>query len=242
MKKNSKGIGLNKIAVGLAILIVITLLVVFLLTSKEFDINIVSISGNTIWTDEEIAAKVKKNETNIFLFSKSKLSKELLSMQGIKNVKIKKSLPNRLNITIEESYIMGKTTQNPTYYIDNDGFIRQDIRKSVINDHKVLPISLPTEYINLDKKFSDDVRNIEVLKILFISEISELIDEVNFDKSYNIDIMIKDIRVRFGPADNIYEKVSNLTAVLKKIAKDNIKAAEIILNAGKNPIVVLKKN
>ena len=231
----------TKLAIIAAILLLIAILFIFLLTASMFDISLVNVSGNTIHSDKEIGDMVKGGDLNIFLFSKSKLRKKLEAKQGIKSVKIKKELPNRLNISVEESYIMAKTIDGPEYYIDNQGEVKSDISGSILKEHKIIPVNLPTQYLNLGKKFSEDNRNIEFLRIIFMSEISASISQVSFDKSYNIDIIIKDICVHFGNADNIYEKLSNLSAVLERISKDNIKAAEIILNAGKNPIVVLKK-
>ncbi len=232
----------TKLAIIIATILLLAIFVIFLLTASIFDISLVNVSGNTIHTDKEIADMVKGGDLNIFLFSKSSLKKKLESKQGIKRVTIKKELPNRLNISVEESYIMGKTIDGPEYYIDNQGEVKSDISGSILEEHKIIPVNLPAEYLNLGKKFSDDNRNIDFLRIIFMSEISTSISQVSFDKSYNIDIIVKDICVHFGNADNIYEKLSNLSAVLERIEKDNIQAAEIILNAGKNPIVVLKKN
>ena len=99
-------------------------------------------------------------------------------------------------------------------------------------------VSFPDRKLEKGSSFSTDQRELDFLITLSHSLISDEVKKVVFNKSNNIDIILKDVKVYFGPLDDILEKISTLTAVYHEVQNKGVNAKEIILNQGKNPIVV----
>lgn len=209
-----------------------------LLRHKAFNVKYIRVEGNTVLSDEEITEQLGNSNRNIFLYSKQEIRKTLMQMPGIRSVQVKKELPNRLVITIEESYVLAETDQEPPLFVDNGGKVLDKIPDGFSSRIKPLRVSFPGRHLERGKTFSTDKRELDFLLTLSHSMISDDVKKVVFNKSNNIDIILKDVKVYFGPLDNIFEKVSTLTAVYNEIQSKGVDAREIILNQGKNPIVV----
>ena len=118
----------------------LTGLVVYAFTSPIFNVSEIRILGNDKFTDEEYLnlSELKTGE-NIFNFRKSKIINNIKTNGYVESVKIKRKLPTKVEITIEE--------RTPTYlisleegqfaYINNQGYI---LEKSEIK----LPLAIIT--------------------------------------------------------------------------------------------------
>lgn len=118
----------------------LTGLIVYAFTSPVFNINEIRILGNDKFSEEEYLnlSELKTGE-NIFNFRKSEIISNIKTNGYVESVKIKRKLPTKIEITIEE--------RTPTYlisleegqfaYINNQGYI---LEKSEIK----LPLSIIT--------------------------------------------------------------------------------------------------
>lgn len=225
----------------LIIVLFIALTATLLLRHKAFNIRYIRVAGNTVLSDEEIIDQLGNGKKNIFLCSKSDIKKKLLEVPGIRSVSVKKELPNKLIVKVEEAYILAESDQEPPLLIDNEGIVLNKIPEGYSSRIKPIRVSFPERKLELGKNFSDDPREMEFLKSISHSKISDEVKKVVFNNENNIDIILNDVKVYFGSLNNISEKISTLTAVYNEIQRKDVDAKEIILNQGKNPIVVTNR-
>lgn len=237
-KDKKKGKISNRTAMILLIAVFILLAAFIFLRHKAFNVKYIRVEGNTVLSDEELIDQLNDSNRNIFLYSKNEIKKTLLQLPGIRSVQVRKELPNKLVITVEESYILAETDQEPPLLIDNEGKVLDKIPDGFSSRVKPLMVSFPDRKLEKGSSFSADQRELDFLITLSHSLISDEVKKVVFNKSNNIDIILKDVKVYFGPLDDILEKISTLTAVYHEVQNKGVNAKEIILNQGKNPIVV----
>lgn len=237
-KDKKKGKISNRAAIILLIVVFILLAAFIFLRHKAFNVKYIRVEGNTVLSDEELIDQLNDSNRNIFLYSKNEIKKTLLQLPGIRSVQVRKELPNKLVITVEESYILAETDQEPPLLIDNEGKVLDKIPDGFSSRVKPLMVSFPDRKLEKGSSFSTDQRELDFLITLSHSLISDEVKKVVFNKSNNIDIILKDVKVYFGPLDDILEKISTLTAVYHEVQNKGVNAKEIILNQGKNPIVV----
>ena len=114
-----------KILIFIALL---TGLIVYAFTSPMFNINEIRILGNEKFSKEEyLNLSELKTGGNIFNFRKSEIISNIKTNGYVESVKIKRKLPTKIEITIEE--------RTPTYLISLEeeqfAYINKD-RKSVV--------------------------------------------------------------------------------------------------------------
>lgn len=211
----------------------------FALRSSTFTIKYVNVEGNTLLTDREVVDQMGKVRGNIFLYSPKEAILNLQKVEGIREVTIDKELPDRINVLVKESYILANLKGDPPYQVDNLGMVLDQGKGNVIKD-RVVPLEVVWNKggIEKGKTLSDDPRDIDFMIALLKTKLSDNIKLVSFDKTGNIDIMVKDILVHFGEPDDIFKKLNNVTAALKEIQTKSIPAKEIIIKDGREMIVV----
>lgn len=223
----------------LVFLLLVVGLVAFALSSSTFTIKYVNVEGNTLLTDREVVDQMGKVKGNIFLYSPKEAILNLQKVEGIREVTIDKELPDRINVLVKESYILANLKGDPPYQVDNLGMVLDQGKGDVIKD-RVVPLEVVWNkgVIEKGKLLSDDPRDIDFLIALLKTKLSDNIKLVSFDKTGNIDIMVKDILVHFGEPDDIFKKLNNVTAALKEIQTKSIPAKEILIKDGREMIVV----
>ncbi|WP_304262239.1 cell division protein FtsQ/DivIB [Kallipyga massiliensis] len=211
----------------------------FALSSSTFTIKYVNVEGNTLLTDREVVDQMGKVRGNIFLYSPKEAILNLQKVEGIREVTIDKELPDRINVLVKESYILANLKGDPPYQVDNLGMVLDQGKGNVIKD-RVVPLEVVWNkgVIEKGKPLSGDPRDIDFMIALLKTKLSDNIKLVSFDKTGNIDIMVKDILVHFGEPDDIFKKLNNVTAALKEIQTKSIPAKEIIIKDGREMIVV----
>ena len=223
----------------LVFLLMVVGIVGFALRSSTFTIKYVNVEGNTLLTDREVVDQMGKVRGNIFLYSPKEAILNLQKVEGIREVTIDKELPDRINVLVKESYILANLKGDPPYQVDNLGMVLDQGKGNVIKD-RVVPLEVVWNkgVIEKGKPLSDDSRDIDFMIALLKTKLSDNIKLVSFDKTGNIDIMVKDILVHFGEPDDIFKKLNNVTAALKEIQTKSIPAKEIIIKDGREMIVV----
>ena len=173
-----------------ALLIIIIAGIIFALVSPIFNIEEIEVSNNDQINTETIISLSQLNlGQNIFKFNKNKINKNIKTNAYIESVEIKRKLPNKVQIQIEER----KQEYNVEFlngyaYINNQGYILQ-----ISEEKQSLPtiqgISTPDEQIVEGNRLnSEDLEKLEVIiQIMNICKNYELDSKVT-----NIDISTKD--------------------------------------------------
>ena len=173
-----------------ALLIIIIAGIIFALVSPIFNIKEINISNNNQINTETIISLSQLNlGQNIFKFNKNKVNKNIKTNAYIESVEIKRKLPNKVQIQIEER----KQEYNVEFlngyaYINNQGYILQ-----ISEEKQALPtiqgISTPDEQIVEGNRLnSEDLEKLEVIiQIMNICKNYELDSKIT-----NIDISTKD--------------------------------------------------
>lgn len=173
-----------------ALLIIIIAGIIFALVSPIFNIKEINVSNNNQINTETIISLSQLNSgQNIFKFNKNKVNKNIKTNAYIESVEIKRKLPNKVQIQIEER----KQEYNVEFlngyaYINNQGYILQ-----ISEEKQALPtiqgISTPDEQIVEGNRLnSEDLEKLEVIiQIMNICKNYELDSKIT-----NIDISTKD--------------------------------------------------
>ena len=173
-----------------ALLIIIIAGIIFALVSPIFNIKEIDVSNNEQIKTETIVSLSQLNlGQNIFKFNKNKVNKNIKTNAYIESAEIKRKLPNKVQIQIEER----KKEYNVEFlngyaYINNQGYILQ-----ISEEKQALPtiqgISTPDEQIVEGNRLnSEDLEKLEVvIQIMNICKNYELDSKIT-----NIDISTKD--------------------------------------------------
>lgn len=173
-----------------ALLIIIIAGIIFALVSPIFNIKEIDVSNNEQINAETIISLSQLNlGQNIFKFNKNKVNKNIKTNAYIESVEIKRKLPNKVQIQIEER----KQEYNVEFlngyaYINNQGYILQ-----ISEEKQALPtiqgISTPDEQIVEGNRLnSEDLEKLEIIiQIMNICKNYELDSKIT-----NIDISTKD--------------------------------------------------
>ncbi len=173
-----------------ALLIIIIAGIIFALVSPIFNIKEINVSNNNQINTETIISLSQLNlGQNILKFNKNKVNKNIKTNAYIESVEIKRKLPNKVQIQIEER----KQEYNVEFlngyaYINNQGYILQ-----ISEEKQALPtiqgISTPDEQIVEGNRLnSEDLEKLEVIiQIMNICKNYELDSKIT-----NIDISTKD--------------------------------------------------
>lgn len=220
------------------IILLLIALTAFFLKSPIFKVSSMEIEGNVVYSDQDLVKAMGDLNTNIFLFSKNKTKKRLMELDGMKDVEIKKKLPNKIYIKVDERYCLAKLDYNKqNYYLDDEGIL--------MTNEGVRPESLPIVYfsyeadkVSIGESLFKDERYLTFIKNFQTSPFCNDFVKLHFEKTGRIVIMYNDIIVQFGQPDDILKKLADLKSTIDQIEAKGIKAEEILLDEGKNPIVV----
>ena len=85
------------------------------------------------------------------------------------------------------------------------------------------------------------IKKVNLILELLTKSYYNNVSAIDFSNENEITFQLKNsIKVTFGDLQDYSKKLKILDVLIKKIQTDGIKASEIILNVGKNPIIVKK--
>lgn len=222
-----------------ALLMIIIAEIIFALVSPIFNIQEIEVSDNEQINTETIISLSQLNlGQNIFKFNKNKVNKNIKTNAYIESVEIKRKLPNKVQIQIEER----KKEYNVEFlngyaYINNQGYILQ-----ISEERQALPtiqgISTPDEQIVEGNRLnSEDLEKLEVIiQIMNICKNYELDSKVT-----NIDISKKDEytlyleeekkTIYLGDKNNLSNKMLYVQVIIEE---NRGKEGEIFVNGDLN--------
>lgn len=203
----------------------LTGLIVYAFTSPVFNINEIRILGNDKFSEEEYLnlSELKTGE-NIFNFRKSEIISNIKTNGYVESVKIKRKLPTKIEITIEE--------RTPTYlisleegqfaYINNQGYI---LEKSEIK----LPLSIITgistkteniiEANRLENEDLEKLQNvIQIIDSMKNIEINEELSKIDITNKSNYILTFEQEakEAYLGDLSNLSSKILYMKFVLEE--------------------------
>lgn len=212
----------------LKVLVLITLLIgllVYALTSPIFNITEIDVIGNKKFEADEYLSLSELNiNENIFNFSKSKSISKIKSNAYVDNVIIKRKLPSKIEIIIEErtpTYLI-PLEDNQFAYINNQGYILEI-------SYEKLPLTIITgistirENIIEGKRLEDDdlerLQNVIQIKDAMNNiETNKELSSINItNKSNYILIFEKEGKeVQLGNMNNLSSKMLYMKYILNE--------------------------
>ncbi len=240
IKKNSKK---NRIIKGIIkwtiLLSALVASFIYFMMSPLFNLTEIQVNNNEkINTDTIISLSNLTIGENIYKTSISKIRENIKQNAYIENVQIKRKLPNKILITVQER----KTTYNLEYvnsfvYINNQGYILE-----ISQDKLEVPIiegyTTSEENIIVGNRLDDEDLErlgtvLKIMKSADAHEISNLITKINISDKQNYIIILDGEKktVYLGDASNLSERMPYLKAIL---AEERGVEGEIFINGDLN--------
>lgn len=243
VKVNKRRISKKKVAIFIvkwtSIILLIAGAIIFMTTTPIFNIKNINIIGNDqVSNDQIISLSGVKVDTNIFKNSKSKISKNIKQNAYIKEVTIKRKLPDTIQIEIEEKAKMFMLQfVNGYAYIDNQGYILEISNQSV--DIPILKgyITLEEEITEGNRLCTEDLEKLDIaLRIVQAfkdTEIDQSITNIDITDKQEYSLYIESEKkvIYLGDGSNLIDKMLFAKAILEA-EKGN--EGEIFLNGDLN--------
>lgn len=221
--KKVKNKNTGKILKRIVIVALVLGSIAFLCTTPLFNVTKIEVLGNEIVSKEEITSlsQIKLNE-NMFKMFKKNIKQNIKGNAYIENVDVKRVLPNKMQITVQERSVKFMVRLLDTFaYINSQGYILE-----ITNQTKEVPIiegiSTPAEEIAVGKRLNtEDLNGIEVALSIVSSceenEISRYITFINIENSneYIMYMAEKAKTVHLGNSSNLGTKMLYVKAILE---------------------------
>lgn len=211
-----------------------------------FNLDIVTINGNTALSDEDIIQAMDLGDNpNIFKTETSVLESKVLSLEGIEKVEISKYMPDRLVVEVVEDVDFAFITVEDGYLIINGSMlIDRHVHEITeeMNDKLIRVSNASYDSLSIGQSISNDNDEINFLSKLLNHQLFTIIQEVDFGESFDNVKMTTEggLKISFGTLDESDYKFSIIENIIDDLNKKGIRAEEIILDAGQNPIIVRK--
>ena len=236
MRKKKK---IKKILKTIILVAIIIGGICFALISPIFNITDIQVIGNNkINSDTIISLSQLQIGQNIFRFNKNKVVNEIKTNAYVENTKIKRKIPNKIEIIIEErEQNYNVEFLNGYAYINNQGYILE-IAEQKLDLPVIMGITTPQEQVVAGNRLNDeDLEKLEtVIQIMNICKSYELDKKVS-----SIDITNKNDYIMYmeeekktihlGNDSNLTNKMLYVPAILKE---NQEKEGTIYLNGNIN--------
>lgn len=231
----------------ICILIILLISVFFILYTKTslFHISNIEVCGNDKITDEKlILASGIMIDENIFKINLKTARENIILHPYVKNVKIKRKLPNKILITIDERKEAAIINYIGSYiYIDEEGIILNILSEK--KDGQIIEISgIEIDKPEIGKKIAFSNEEIQENLFEFVNESKKLGLSGSFDTAYidgngKITICVDNgAEVAFGTLDDVKYKLNFLISILKELKSKNQSFRTIHLDKGNNAIII----
>ena len=197
---------------------------VFFMMSPLFDLATVQVINNDkISSDTIISLSGLIIGENIYKTSYNQIEKNIKQNAYIENVKVKRQLPNKIEITVKErkaTYMLEYATSFA--YINNQGYILE-ISEEKLNVPIIVGYTTNEEEIKTGGRInSEDLEKLStVLKIMEsvnANGIGELISKIDIKNKQNYTLILEDEKktVYLGDASNLSNRMLYLKAILEQ--------------------------
>lgn len=221
MRKKKK---IKKILKTIILVAIIIGGICFALISPIFNITDIQVIGNNkINSDTIISLSQLQIEQNIFRFNKNKVLNEIKTNAYVENTKIKRKIPNKIEIIIEErEQNYNVEFLNGYAYINNQGYILE-IAEQKLDLPVIMGITTPQEQVVAGNRLNDeDLEKLEtVIQIMNICKSYELDKKVSSiditNKSDYIMYMEEEKKtIHLGNDSNLSNKMLYVPSILKE--------------------------
>ena len=212
---------------------------VFILSSRIFDIKEINVNGISKLTKEEVISisQIPEN-TNIFALNKLKAKYRLLENSYIEDVYIKREYPSTISIEVKEKVPTFMIQFANSYiYLNNQGYMLE-VSTEALPLPTLLGIKPDLSYVNPGNRLDvEDLKKINMLiQIMDISrnfELDTLITRIDITDSSNYTVYIdsEGKTVYLGDAVDLNTKILHLKEILNQ---NKGKAGEIFLDLDLN--------
>lgn len=220
-KSNTK-----KIVVSLiALLIIVIAGIIYFLTTPNFNIANIEITGNEKISVETYISlsKIDLNSTNMFSVTKNGITKNIKENSYVENVTVKRRLPNTIQINIEERKVAYQAQYSDKYiYIDKQGYVLE-INEELKDTIKIIGLESTKEALSEGQRLkTEDLLKLDtILKTINYckyNSIENKITSINVSDITNYTINFgQDGKVAYlGNNTKLNEKILNLKTVLEK--------------------------
>lgn len=197
-----------------------------------FKIETISVSGNSIYTAEQIisAAELEKGD-NLLLLSENKLNEKLQkNLPYISGITLEKTLPSTLVVKVKEtSEEMCFYTAGLFYTANSDGKVLSEVTEQ---PQELLTISAGEgcSFTKGEKYVCEDVQKSELLERLldFSKSGKYKVTLVNVSDVYRSYIVIdNNLIIEFGSSSYLEQKMAFLPKMLEHMADDEHNVADL---------------
>lgn len=233
------------------VLLIIIFTIIFKLAreSDYFKIKSIGIKGNKLIQKERIEEKSNiKPGMNIFDVSVLRAKKNIKQIVYIKDLKVRRKLPNQINIVVEErKEAVQFKLENKYVIIDDEGIILDIRDKQVENIVMIVGVEFkkPLTKKELGNKIAGSIKedaNEEFLYYCVNTNLLNRLKKIQISKDKNIDLITKENKlVEFGNVYNSQYKLELLKEIFTHIDKEEIEYSKIIMDKGDNPVIVTEK-
>ncbi len=203
------------------IVILIAVVVTLCLKLSYFNIKDIKVLNNRNIGSEEIKKLSQINlGENIFYLNLRKSRTAILSNPYILKADIKRKLPNKINIYVEERTAVFYVKQNEKYLvIDEKGIVLEE--KNSINGMKLIKLE---GFEGKNYKVGEVLDNSDVRKLKIINDITKLIKSlkdgipepsiVDIKDLTDIKLYYGNIMIKIGTSDELQEKINKAINIL----------------------------
>lgn len=215
-KQNKKGKKL--------IILFFAIIVILLLCSSLFNIQEIEVTGNTKLSNEEIVSLSKINkQTNLFRMNKLKAVESIKENAYVEDVSIKRKLPNKVLINVEERVPKYMLQFADSYvYINNQGYMLE------ISNEKIeapILIGITTDLSNIkagNRLNIEDLKKMNMVISIFetanSNEIGNLITKIDISdsKNYTLILETEGKKVYLGDCSELNTRILYLKDIIEK--------------------------
>lgn len=224
-KNNRKKKRRSKAPVILLFLLVLAITFVVLLYTVLFPIEKITVMGESIYTSEEIlnASAVNKGD-KLFSLSESKINKLVTTkLPFIKEVKLKKILPNSVTLTVVPDLEKFSFSHENQFIVTSESYkFLEQKTKAKKGTITVKGVDLIPSEVGKEIGFKDEDKKESFLSLIeYITKYNITVTGVDVSNLAQLKATINSgIEVNFGTSKDIDYKVQYLKAALKSIKED----------------------
>lgn len=217
MYLRGRKINTNKLIGLLLFSLLLIFTICFFLKSDYFNLNEVKINGNSYLSEGDIRKLLSiNNDRNIFSYNLKELEKNICNSTYIKECSIKRKLPNKLVVMVEEKNIIGPLYNGEVYcLVDGDGNyvdkLKEDEFKNIVIN---MGYTLNNKKIEFDRE-TDKRYLIVILKSLENNNILKQVKSIDLTNKDTINIKTKKgLKVAIDKNNSIDTNIDRLNKVL----------------------------
>ena len=218
--------------------ILVIILLIFITKAPIFNVKKIKIEGVAYLTQDSMLNIIKDRiGKNIFMLNINNIEKDIMSVDYVKSVKVKRSGFSTIKVKIEE--------ESPVFYIKHNNIykiINEDIE--VVEETTDITGRNLVEIRGIDK-LNDKKLGVALLKKIY-PYISKNLQELSFDafdisEISNIKGYMGQVTIVFGDDSNLYDKMENVYRIMLD-EKINLKKGYINLTNNDAPVIKQEKN